>query len=577
MTSSAAALRAGPSRWPASATQGMAVSHQTVRTQALPMVLQRAGASEPVRVVARCCTRPSSTRRRPRPPTVRRRRPPFPRRSGPPSPTPARRRPGGRPCSSTKRAQGLRNEGRAEFRGEGARKGGLAGAFGTDQRDDPGADQGRIPGHFVRCPPGMDHGVDDRTPTARFASHGHRTAECRGLPLRCNPTRQLRPEEPPMNHAGPARLTGYTCPMHPRGRPGPPRRLPALRHAPRPRREQHRSWARAGPWAPSPRGCRPVTAPAATPAPCTREIVQDHPGDCPRCGMHLVPAGDAEHHHGHDHPETAADRQLGAGQYTCPMHPEIVRDKPGRCPICGMHLEPMVPTADDDTGRCGVPPDGAAVLDLGAAVAGAAAITVLGFPPLSAAVQPWVELAIATPVVLWCAGQFFVLVRRLGAPPRPNMWTLIGLGVGAAYLYSVVATVVPGIFPESLRDDDGMVRGVLRGGGGHLHPDPARPGAGAAGPGATTGSAIKGLLDLAPATARRITPDDSDEEVPLASIVVGDRVRVRPGRRSRRRRSSSPGSQRSTSRCSPGSRSPPTRGPATGSSAARSTPPAPWW
>ena len=152
----------------------------------------------------------------------------------------------------------------------------------------------------------------------------------------------------------------------------------------------------------------------------------------------------------------------------------------------------------------------------------------LGFPPLSADVQPWVELAIATPVVLWCAGQFFVWFADSVRHRSPNMWTLIGLGVGAAYLYSVVATVVPGIFPESLRDDEGMVPVYFEAAAvictltllGQVLELRAR---------ATTGSAIKGLLDLAPATARRIRPDDSDEEVPLASIVVGDRVRVRPG------------------------------------------------
>ena len=148
------------------------------------------------------------------------------------------------------------------------------------------------------------------------------------------------------------------------------------------------------------------------------EVTGTGPTDCPKCGMPLVPAAEAAVEHGHSHghghaapPATSprpAHQASGGVQYTCPMHPEILRDKPGRCPICGMHLEPMVPTAGDDTTMheyramarrfwTSVPLSLALL-----------SITVLGFPPLTADVQPWVELAIATPVVLWCAGQFFV-------------------------------------------------------------------------------------------------------------------------------------------------------------------------
>jgi Cu+-exporting ATPase len=275
-----------------------------------------------------------------------------------------------------------------------------------------------------------------------------------------------------------------------------------------------------------------TAAGAAYVCPMHPEVMSAGPSDCPDCGMHLVPAA-ADASTAHDQPRaqasTAGPADQGARvQYTCPMHPEVVRDEPGRCPLCGMHLEPMVPTAEDDTAArefrdmarrfwISVP------LSLSLL-----SITMLGWPPLASDVRPWVELALATPVVVWCAGHFFVWAADSVRHRSPNMWTLIGLGVGAAYLYSVVATIAPGIFPQSLRDDEGMVPVYFEAAAvictltllGQVLELRAR---------ATTGDAIKGLLDLAPPTARRIGPDGAEEEVPLAAVAVGDRVRVRPG------------------------------------------------
>lgn len=209
------------------------------------------------------------------------------------------------------------------------------------------------------------------------------------------------------------------------------------------------------------------------------------------------------------------------------MDPQIVRDAPGRCPICGMHLEPMLPDVDDDS-------DLAAYRDmrrrfwisvpLSLAVL---SLAMFHFPRLPAGVRPWLEFLLAAPVVLWCAWPFAQLFWTSVRRRSPNMWTLIGLGVGAAFLYSVVATVAPGIFPRSLQMD-GRVPVYFEAAAvictltllGQMLELRAQ---------AATGDAIKGLLGLAPATARRIAADGAEQDVPLADIVVGDRVRVRPG------------------------------------------------
>ncbi|RWQ67881.1 heavy metal translocating P-type ATPase [Mesorhizobium sp.] len=221
-------------------------------------------------------------------------------------------------------------------------------------------------------------------------------------------------------------------------------------------------------------------------------------------------------------------------QYTCPMHPEIVRDKPGACPICGMALEPMgVPTGDegpnpelvDFTRRFWV----SAVLSVPLLIFAMAPMLGLTFSAfIEDSAKVWVELALASPVVLWAAFPFFHRGWDSVLNRSPNMWTLISLGVGAAYLYSVVATLFPDIFPHQFRGHGGTVPVYFEAAAvivalvflGQVLELRARE---------KTGSAIRALLDLAPKTARLIGEDGSENDVPLDTVKVGDRLRIRPG------------------------------------------------
>ncbi|MCP9229148.1 heavy metal translocating P-type ATPase [Mesorhizobium sp. LMG 17147] len=221
-------------------------------------------------------------------------------------------------------------------------------------------------------------------------------------------------------------------------------------------------------------------------------------------------------------------------QYTCPMHPEIIRDKPGSCPICGMALEPMgVPTGDegpnpelvDFTRRFWV----SAVLSVPLLVIAMAPMLGLTFQAfIDDRAKVWLELALASPVVLWAAFPFFHRGWDSILNRSPNMWTLISLGVGAAYLYSVVATLFPGLFPHQFRGHDGTVPVYFEAAAvivalvflGQVLELRARE---------KTGSAIRALLDLAPTTARLIGADGSENDVPLDTIKAGDRLRIRPG------------------------------------------------
>jgi Cu+-exporting ATPase len=218
-----------------------------------------------------------------------------------------------------------------------------------------------------------------------------------------------------------------------------------------------------------------------------------------------------------------------AGRWTCPMHPEIVRDRPGACPICGMSLEPMTPAAGDEanpeladmTRRFWV----AAALSL-PLLALAMGGDFLAFLPMTARV--WLQLALATPAVLWGGAPFFRRGWDSLRNRRLNMFTLIALGTGVAYVYSFVAALLPGLFPASFRTPDGgvplyfeaasvVVALVLLGQVLELR---AR---------AQTGGAIRALLDLAPKSARLVKDDGREEDIPLEAVVPGMRLRVRPG------------------------------------------------
>ena len=214
--------------------------------------------------------------------------------------------------------------------------------------------------------------------------------------------------------------------------------------------------------------------------------------------------------------------------YTCPMHPEIRQPNPGNCPKCGMTLEPVMPEAEEQDN-----PELAdfqrrfwATLPLTVVVAVLAmAGHRLGW--FDMAVQSWIELALSVPIVLWAGWPFFVRAWQSVVHRSPNMWTLIGLGTGAAFVYSVAATVAPQAFPASFQSM-GRVAVYFEAAAviisltllGQVLELKAR---------SQTSAAIRSLLGLAPKTARRIGSDGKEEDVPLAHVHVGDLLRVRPG------------------------------------------------
>lgn len=275
----------------------------------------------------------------------------------------------------------------------------------------------------------------------------------------------------------------------------------------------------------------------------------------PVCGMMVDPAAGKPHmpYKGHEYhfcsdschgkfkadPEkyltaqSAATPAIKGAQYTCPMHPEIIRDEPGSCPICGMALEPVMPSLDD-----GPNPE---LIDFTrrfwvSAICSIPLLIVTMGPMLGLPIREWIgeqrtvwlEFILATPVVLWAALPFFKRGVDSFKNRSPNMWTLIMIGVGAAYLYSVVAILFPDMFPHSFRGHGGSVPVYFEAAAvivtlvflGQVLELRARE---------RTGSAIRALLDLAPKTARRIAGDGSETDVPLDEVQAGDKLRIRPG------------------------------------------------
>jgi len=263
----------------------------------------------------------------------------------------------------------------------------------------------------------------------------------------------------------------------------------------------------------------PLETQPAYVCPMCPEVRQSQPGACPSCGMALEPE------------VPVAQTRV---EYTCPMHPEIVRSAPGSCPICGMALEPRTVTAvaeenpelRDMTRRFWI----SLVLTVPLmAIAMASMFWKMSFHRLvPGAALPWIELALATPVVLWAGWPFFQRFWTSLVNRSPNMFTLIGMGTGVAYAYSVIATLFPQIFPPSLRTMDGypdvyfeaaaaITALVLLGQVMELR---AR---------SRTSAAIRALLDLSPKTARLVATDGSEKDIPLEQVKPGDRLRVRPG------------------------------------------------
>ncbi len=234
-------------------------------------------------------------------------------------------------------------------------------------------------------------------------------------------------------------------------------------------------------------------------------------------------------------PETSAPpvkAAAAAAIYTCPMHPQIRQVGPGNCPICGMALEPETVTAE--SGPSAELTDMTRRFWIGLALAVPVVILEMGghlsglTPLLGAETSNWIQLVLATPVVLWAGWPFFERAWASLVSRNLNMFTLIAMGTGVAWTYSVVATVAPGMFPPAFRGPEGAVAIYFEAAAaitvlvllGQVLELRARE---------QTGGAIRALLDLAPKIARRIRADSTDEEVSLDAVAVGDRLRVRPG------------------------------------------------
>jgi Cu+-exporting ATPase len=250
-------------------------------------------------------------------------------------------------------------------------------------------------------------------------------------------------------------------------------------------------------------------------------VVEDVPVPCPHCGMAL---------------ERVQSLSLGQPtRYSCPMHPEVVQDGPGSCPICGMALEPVEAAGEslaDDPEYRDMRRRFVVAVALSIPLLFVAMGDMLPGRPVSAmlgdAARPWIEWLLATPICLWAGWPFLQRAWTSLKTRHLNMFTLIGLGVAVAYLYSVVATVAPGLFPAAFRNADGQVAVYFEAAGvivtlvllGQVLELRARN---------RTGQAIRSLLGLAPTHARKVTPCGHEKDVPLQDVKPGDTLRVKPG------------------------------------------------
>lgn len=251
--------------------------------------------------------------------------------------------------------------------------------------------------------------------------------------------------------------------------------------------------------------------------PMDPEVRQDHPGACPKCGMALEP----------ETPIVPTKTE-----WTCPMHPEIVRDAPGNCPICGMALEPRIITVEVDnpelrdmSRRFWI----SLILTAPLVIGGMLIDLIPSWKHAAPAwLMTWGGFVLATPVVLWGGWPFFERFWTSVKNRSSNMFTLIGLGVGVSYIYSVIATLFPQIFPASFRGHGGAPNVYFEPAAaitvlvllGQVLELKAR---------GRTNAAIRALLDLSPKMARRVGADGSERDIPLDQVQVGDRLRVRPG------------------------------------------------
>ncbi|HEV3483422.1 MAG TPA: copper-translocating P-type ATPase [Candidatus Acidoferrales bacterium] len=251
------------------------------------------------------------------------------------------------------------------------------------------------------------------------------------------------------------------------------------------------------------------------------DVRQKGPGNCPKCGMTLEPVS-----------VQAPEQKV---EYVCPMHPQIVRSEPGSCPICGMALEPRVASGEEEKNPELVIMTRRFWVDTILTLPVLAVAMAENVRPLSSLIEwaspkarQWFEFILATPIVLWGGWPFFVRGWRSVINRSLNMFTLIGLGVGVAYFYSVVATLFPGIFPADFRGESGEVAVYFEAAAvittlvllGQVLELRAR---------SETSAAIRALLGLVPKTARLVREDGTEVDVPLDQVKPGDRLRVRPG------------------------------------------------